>query len=936
MPGAVPDLPAEIQYRGLKAVSKKGGTDTVYQAGLLGEGYGGVGEGFVQLTEDDTHSYLCGRMPEVLDLLNGSAVIAYLDNAYKKPWFDKIGDQFGRTIEAVWVDEPHFRPQLLPWSLKLPEAFRAQFGYDLIPHLPSLFFEKGDWQKVRHHYWRTVVDLFMSSYFAHVGQWCAVHQVKFAGHLMGEDSLRDQIAWTGSTMQAYEHMQLPGIDHLTLDLNWPLGKKFILTPKQATSVANQLGKAEVLAEMYAVSSHRITFRERRRIFNWLAVLGISYRCLHAAYYSMRGLRKRIYVPHLGFQQPWWRENRLVADYAARASWFLQQGYRHADVLVIHPQESAYCLYDPQSNQRSAERSASSCVLDERNDRLIDLCATLLSLQRDFEFGDEALLAKHASLDGTAVRVGRIRYRIVVLPDLITIRNTTLKLLNNFIAAGGTVLAAGTLPERVDGVAFRELAADVKKQYSTLLEKVKKTSPDSRTLAAALDAAVPRQFVLSGGPEVQHVWVHQRVLDKRIGLFIVNTSPDLAIKAGLRLNFCGAVEVWDLETGAISPAAVQVQHHHMMLPLNLAPDGALLLMVDTARPAQKASSSTWQEVSTVSLTDTPRVRRLWPNALPLDIARYRKGDGPWSALLPTVTIQAAMEKEQYHGPLTVEYMFEVADVPPQAQVAIETPELYAVTVNGQPIPMPSKSAEYYIDPSCRLLDISPALRPGVNTVRLTGIFRAKPKGVGGLRSLYEVRDGSEIEAVYILGDFAVVGEFTSKPGGRCLTYASRRIAFEPAHAGWQLAQHGYPFFAGRLVLADTVELTAPDQNEKVFLRLPDLHAPVARVRVNAKDAGVVAWPPLEVEITAMIKPGGNEIELELASSLRNALGPFHRALGEPDSCWGNAWNDLRGAKGLEHEDEYSDWTDNYNVIPFGCSQAPQVVVRRMVKSAETCG
>ena len=243
----------------------------------------------------------------MLDLLNGPAVREYLDLAYKDPWHSRFGDEFGKTIEAIWVDEPHFRPPLLPWSPRLPQTFGDKWGYDLLEHLPSLFKPVGDFRSIRHHYWRTVLGMFLEAYFEPVGKWCAEHDVKFGGHLMGEDTLNSQVGWTGAAMPCYESMQLPGIDHLTMSLEWPSHKKFLLTPKQITSAASQLGKGETLAEMYAVSSQGITFEDRKQIANWMAVLGINYRCFHGSFYSLRGQRKRIYVPHLSYQQPWWTD-----------------------------------------------------------------------------------------------------------------------------------------------------------------------------------------------------------------------------------------------------------------------------------------------------------------------------------------------------------------------------------------------------------------------------------------------------------------------------------------------------------------------------------------------------------------------------------------------------------------------------------------------------
>lgn len=190
MPSGMPGLTPDTTHKGLLRQS-------------LAEP---VADGDQVLQSDGQYRYCVRLSPHVLDLLNKQAVTDYLNKAYRDPWHSRFGDQFGKTIEAIWVDEPHFRPPLLPWSDGASKKFRDQWGYDLADRVASLFAQVGDWQKVRHHYWRTVLAMFLEGYFAPVGEWCREHGIKFSGHLMGEDTLNSQIAWTGATMPCYEHM----------------------------------------------------------------------------------------------------------------------------------------------------------------------------------------------------------------------------------------------------------------------------------------------------------------------------------------------------------------------------------------------------------------------------------------------------------------------------------------------------------------------------------------------------------------------------------------------------------------------------------------------------------------------------------------------------------------------------------------------------------
>ncbi len=249
----------------------------------------------------------------MIDLLNPEAVRGYLEQAYTGTWLERFGAHFGKTVRAIWVDEPHFRPPLLPWSDALPDRFRDRWGTDLIAQVPQLF-GPGRGAEVRHQYWRVVVEMLEEAYIESVREWCERHGVRFGGHLMGEDTLNSQVAWTGAAMPLYAHMHVPGIDHLTKSLTWPSGRKFILPPVQCASAAHQLNKPLVLSEMYAVSTQGLTYADRRQIAAWLMALGVNYRCYHGSFYSMRGRRKRLFETLEGVEL---EAIYLTGDFAVR-------------------------------------------------------------------------------------------------------------------------------------------------------------------------------------------------------------------------------------------------------------------------------------------------------------------------------------------------------------------------------------------------------------------------------------------------------------------------------------------------------------------------------------------------------------------------------------------------------------------------------------------
>jgi hypothetical protein len=142
----------------------------------------------------------------------------------------------------------------------------------------------------------------------------------------------------------------------------------------------------------------------------------------------------------------------------------------------------------------------------------------------------------------------------------------------------------------------------------------------------------------------------------------------------------------------------------------------------------------------------------------------------------------------------------------------------------------------------------------------------------------------------------------------------------------LVAQGYPFFAGRVILTQRVNIKAPSPGQHVFFELDRLDAIVVRVRLNGYACGDIVWHPHRAELTEHVQEGENLLEIELVNSLRNLLGPHHNTHGELVSVgpgdftghrgWSQAgddnWLELRKAG------KASAWTDDYFFVPFGLS------------------
>jgi hypothetical protein len=96
----------------------------------------------------------------------------------------EIGSQFGQRVPGVFTDEPQLRPAGgMPWTDDLPQQFEKRWGYSLLDNLASLSQEVGDWKKVRHNYFQTVLALFIER----SGEWPAYDRGRLDRERLGPE-----------------------------------------------------------------------------------------------------------------------------------------------------------------------------------------------------------------------------------------------------------------------------------------------------------------------------------------------------------------------------------------------------------------------------------------------------------------------------------------------------------------------------------------------------------------------------------------------------------------------------------------------------------------------------------------------------------------------------------------------------------------------------
>ena len=129
------------------------------------------------------------------------------------------------------------------------------------------------------------------------------------------------------------------------------------------------------------------------------------------------------------------------------------------------------------------------------------------------------------------------------------------------------------------------------------------------------------------------------------------------------------------------------------------------------------------------------------------------------------------------------------------------------------------------------------------------------------------------------------------------------------------KQGLPFYSGSVVYSTTIKPTLK-KDEKLFVHVPEYKGTAARIMVNEKTAGIIAWEPNELEITDLVKNGPVELKIEILGHRRNSHGPLHHV---------PKWPNWTGPH--QFETSGPSWSDNYQLVPCGLMNAPELVVKR---------
>ncbi len=789
-----------------------------------------------------------------IDTMNRAATERFFRLTHEK-YRAALGDLFGREIKGIFTDEPHrgaafngfgvtgkYKERRIPFTPALWEKFSARWGDDLKARLPELWFQAGDseFSKLNWQYMEVVTSLFLENFAQPYRAWCDENKLDMTGHILHEDNLAAITSLCGSAMRFYEYMTVPGMDNLTAE------NYCYHVPKMVSSVARQCGTGEALTELYAGIGWQARFCDYKFVGDWQTFFGMTLRCPHLAWYTMKGAAKRDYPASLLHQAVWHEDYAYVEDYFARLTCFMRAGEREIRLLVVHPNESAWGL--ARSGAYENFFSATGAEYRRLEEIYRGVSEALLKDGTDFDYGDEEMMSRLARVErtdgGARFAVGKQRYTHVLVAGSVTLRKSTADLLNAFSAAGGRVAVYGDFPSFLEGDAH-----DFAAEWGNV-RRIGSLSELQDCMKEQIPAA--SRALLADGTRCRALF--SREAKEGETLLCAYLNPDIRKECAVDLVFEGerALTKWDARSGRTFPLACRYEEGKTVLPYVFAPGEELLL---TAVCGRAAAAPAAEERIPVRLPDSFRYRLYEDNVVVLDRAEYAvdgsnrgtdeilridrtlRGAYGWNLrdgdmIQPWFAKKFGLEKNGRPFDLTLRFSFDAAYLPPALRLRMEQPGRFKIFLNG--IAQEGPCLPSRIDRCFSELPLS-GLRQGRNVLELKTRFDG----------------GVELENLYLCGAFGV------KTDGLISTL----IPLPARLTAGDIVPQGFPFYAGRIdleipVSAGTYRVEA-EASEAVLMH------------VKGREDRIAAFPPLSAEAEAE-----ESLFAGFVFSQKNQFGPLH--------------------------------------------------------------
>lgn len=413
----------------------------------------------------DVFSFVVGRCAtsRVPNYLLKQTAERFIEVGYQ-PFFDSFGEHFGSTVKYLFFDQPHATfydwaqrqgnlRSSLPYSPELGAKVAAATGQPLGKALLCLLTEvDGATAATRMAFYQTYTDLVLENYLGVLSAWAGDHSIALSGHeVLGHVGSWHPTAAFGS----WDLRVNFGLDYFKVDsyrgITGVDAQDCVpqLSTKMGDSVARSNGRSGCIVEQYIAGKTAgkgayaglwgLTLEDLRAQAFRLQLLGAR-QFLYHGFYQTDGYdndpsfftNPRFDFPPGINYEPWWPFYRRFANEAARLSVFLDGAEPACEVAVLYPRRTAWMEGPGHSF----------------GDHIEFWARYLAAKGLGYHFIDERDLLR-AAFGAKGLLIGNRAYKCLVLPSVTSLGSLeSLAALEQFVAAGGLLVASGETPQHL--------------------------------------------------------------------------------------------------------------------------------------------------------------------------------------------------------------------------------------------------------------------------------------------------------------------------------------------------------------------------------------------------------------------------------------------------------------------------------------------------------
>jgi len=465
--------------------------------------------------------------PPSADILNPDAVRKFINLTHEK-YYEKLKKHFGKTIKAIFTDEPGitgrgYIPGLKPWTGNFLEYYINNGCKE--QDLPALWFEVGkETEEKRKKYYKVVNRRLQMAYYRQISEWCEQHNIALTGHPEKSEDIG-----------VLKHFQIPCQDVVwrwvapenNLAIEGPNSTMGKCSSDAARHIGRQRNGNECFGCCYRNGEKGTTYdlppEDIKWYLDWLFVRGVNLIIPHAFFYSVNG-EKRLNErpPDIGPNNLYWPHYMIISEYIKRMSWLMTGSINVTEIAVL-------------------------CGHDYLPWKVVK---PLFENQIEFNYlEDNLLISNECTIEEGKIKIKTQSYTTIIVEDSTMICGDTAKKLQNFINKGGNVIIVNEEEVANSNNTHR----NVRKEHSNYIGKESVNLngtlqiKDARCIISTIESIVKKDIILT--PENKDIRV-SHVIKGDTHFYLMVNEGENAFDGRVKLKTKEKLQKWDAVEGTI--------------------------------------------------------------------------------------------------------------------------------------------------------------------------------------------------------------------------------------------------------------------------------------------------------------------------------------------------------------------------------------------------